>query len=178
MLSKNKRATTTLEMVIWIPRLFFLVAVVLSVSILINIFIITDIKTFDTEANIIIQRIIFSKSLNFHDVDESRLHIGTIDLKKFQSGDIANKLENEIFFGQNEKISANVSLKNLDKDLDYKDIFYKKDIYNQNKELVNLGLSDDPGGVKSLTKQVYVLIRDENSIEKGLLNIEVIIPNS
>ena len=174
MLSRNKKASTTLEMVLWIARIFFLVAVVLSVFILIRIFIITNIDTFETDANLFIQRVIFSKSLNFYDNDINRLHVGTIDLKNFQAETIEDKLAEEISYGP-KKVSAKISLENLNQNIKYNSIFYKRDLYEEKKELVGLS---GPGGARLLIKELYVLILNGNNIEKGLLSIEVVIPNS
>jgi len=177
MVNLHKKGTLTLEMGLWIARIIFYVIVVYSLVFFIEFFVFEDVETFDTEANLFVQRIIFSNKLNAFDEEIGRVDYGLIDLQNFTSASIENELEKEIDYGENAKISANINLKRLDEGSDY-DIFYQKLLYEEKKVLTDAGLERGPGGVKSITKDTIVRIKNEDVIEIGLLTIEVIIPNS
>lgn len=174
----NKKSTVSLEMTLWIPRLIFLVVVIFSIYLLIKLFITNKIDTFDVETSLFANSILFSKSLNFFDGDTNRINIGTIDLQKFESENTWQKLESEIGYSNDKKIAARISLKNLDNGMNYNDVFYRKDFYEQKKVIADAGFTKGPGGAKSSTKNFYVLIKDKDSISKGLSTIDVVMPNS
>ena len=174
----TKKSTVSLEMVLWIPRLIFLVIAIFSVSLLIRFFIIENIDISNTEASVFSDKILLSKSLNYFDKDAERYEVGTIDLKKFQSDDVSSSLENEISYNEKKKIGAKISLKNLNKNTNYQDIFYRKDFYEEKKVLVDAGFTKGQGGAKSKTKSSYVLLEDGISLDKGIITIEVVMSNS
>ena len=100
-----------------------------------------------------------------------------MDLQKFKSENIGQKLENEIGYSNDKKIAARISLKNLGNGMNYDDVFYRKDLYEQKKVLVDAGFTKGPGGAKSSAKTSYVLIKDNNLISKGLLTIDMVMPD-
>jgi competence transcription factor ComK len=174
---KYKKSTISMEMILWVIRFMFLIVVVLSISFVVNYFITKNIDTFDLEATVFANNILLSKNLAFYDEDTGRLYADIIDLEKFKSASSGENLESEINFGKNKKIGAKISLKSLN-NTDYGNVFYRKDFYEEKKVIVDAGYMESLGGAKSFTERRYALIKNGDSIEKGVVTIEVIIPNS
>ena len=59
---KDKKAITTFEILMWIPRVTFLVVVMFAVMTLIRSYVITTIDTSELEANIFANRMLYSRT--------------------------------------------------------------------------------------------------------------------
>lgn len=170
----NKKAS--FDTIVNLFRLLFVIVVFYSILFLAQAFIKQKIDVFDTESKILAHRLALSKELNYFDESIGRLQIGVIDLEKFTSNNFEKNLLSELYYGKiNSESSAKLTLKDLDENEEY-ETFYNKEIYNEKKVLVEAKL-EGAGAAQRLDTNYYVIIRDKDKIKKGVLNIDVILPN-
>lgn len=170
----NKKAS--MDTILNLFRLFFLIVVFFSVVFLARAFIVEKIDLFEIESKLLNYRIAFSDKLSYVDGDTGRKHIGIIDLKKLTSDDFAKNLLNSIYYGKiNSEASAKIVLRDLDANQGY-DVFYNKELYDEKKVLVEAKLTG-AGAAKRLDTGFYVLIKDKDDFRRGILNVEAILPN-
>lgn len=170
----NKKAA--FDTIVNLFRLLFVIVVFYSVLFLAQAFVKQKIDVFEVESKILAYRLAFSKEINDVDADTGRLQIGIINLEKFTSNDFEKDILNSIYYGKiNSEASAKLTLKDLDENKEYA-AFYNKELYNEKKVLVEAKLIG-AGAAQRLGTDYYVLIKDKNKIKKGVLNIDVILPN-
>jgi hypothetical protein len=171
----NKKATT-FNTLMWIFKIFFLVIVLFTVVLLVRSFIVTELDVFNAEADIFMQRVIMSRNgISYYDSDIDRLYPGIIDMTKF--GKLNEILNSSISYGdENSKIAANFILVD-EKNTTVAAAVFNPYFYERWKQMLNAQWIKGPGGVKSTTKQISVLIKG-NELKKGILITEIIIPNS
>ena len=171
----NKKAS--FDIIVNLFRLLFVIVVFISVITLTRAFIVQKIDIFEIESKLLTNRLIFSKEINYVDNDLNREYVGIIDLQKFTSGDIQEKLLNSIYYGKiNSEASAKLVLKDLDSNKEY-EVYYNKDLYNEKKVLVEAKLIGS-GAAKRLDTNFYVIIKDGSKLKKGVLKVDAILPNS
>lgn len=172
----NKTAQISGEVIMMIPRIIFLIAVLFAVVVLVKIFIITIIDVRDVEANVLVNRLLYSKDgFAYYDADLKRVYLGVIDLKKFeQLTTNPNLLDNlAISYGtDNAVIAAKITLKqNLKNDVT---IFYNKDRFDKWEPRVLTTVRGGASSVKAFKEQRYVLVKQEDKLFPGLLDFYII----
>lgn len=176
----NKRAIISFEMLMWIPRILFLVIVMFSVVILIRSFVVEKVDVTELEANIFANRLLYSQnSISFVDEDTERVYPGIIDLTKFNSKEMESLLLKSIFYGDNNrKVGAKITLKNPEDNKDTS-LFYNRAFYDEKRTLIDSwGNAKGPGASTSFIKKLDVLILEKSKLHNGILTLDIIIPNS
>jgi hypothetical protein len=171
----DKKATT-FQILMMIPRLVFLVIVMFSIIFLINSYLVESIQIFDAEADLFTANTLYVIS----DVNNytNTIETGIIDLQDFKSGKIEEKLNQSIYYGDdNRKIAANITLKDSNKN-DLSSFIYNPEKYDEWDIKVKAFWNNGPGGVQSKVNNIYVLIKDGVDLKSGILEIKIIIPNS
>lgn len=153
-----------------IPRLLFLIFVTMSIVMMIRHFVILNIDVSETEAMVLMNRIMYSPCITYYDSGIGRGFPGIIDLGKFNS----NTLDNCISYGDdNDYASANITLIDLDgRNLGTR--YYNKfgyEVWKPRADMVG------PGGAKSYFDTRYVLVDTGGDRVAAVLFMEVIIPN-
>ena len=157
-------------------RLLFVVMAFFSVVLLAKITVKEKIDVFEVQSRLLTNRLVFSKDINYFDTDISRLYIGTVDLQKFNSGDIENNLLNSIYYGKiNSEAAAKLTLKDMESQQSHQ-VFYNKGLYDEKEVLLKAKLIGK-GSAKRMDRNFYVLIKDNDKIKRGILNVDVILPN-
>ena len=170
----NKKAS--FDVIVNLFRLLFVIVVFISVIAITGAFIKYNIDVFETESRLLTARVFFSDDLNYKDEITSRKHIGMIDLQKFLSSDFEKNLMNSIYYGQsNSEASAKITLKDLD-DNKVHEKYYNEELYKEKKVLVEAKLIG-AGASKRLDTDFYVVIKDNEKLKRGVLNIDAILPN-
>lgn len=152
----------------------------LSVVILVRSFVVEKVDVIELEANLFANRLLYSPNgISFVDENTGRAYPGIIDFKKFGMNDMENKLLSSIYYGDsNRNIGAKITFKNFGSNEENL-LFYNKKFYDEKKILIESGLTKGPGGATSYTKKLNVLIfKNSNSMDKGLLELDIIMPNS
>ena len=170
----NKKAA--FDTIVNLFRLLFVIVVFYSVLFLARAFIVQNVNIFEVESKLLAHRLTFSSGINYIDTDIGRIHIGVIDLQKFNSNDIEKNLLNSIYYGRiNSEASAKLTLKDLDDNLEY-EAFYNKELYNEKKVIVESKIIGE-GAAQRLDTNFYVLIKDNDKLKNGVLNVDTILPN-
>jgi len=171
----DKKATISYNQMYYVVRLFFLMIIVFFIFNTINSHLQTEIDIFDVESSLIMQRFFFdSNSFSYVDEDTGRQYTGIVDKKKFTKEYYDEFLSKGIYSdSKNPHISGKLTLKGISDE--EPSIIYNQEQYDVWKPLAK---SKGIGGARINTKQFYVLIKDDDKLEKGTLEIEIIIPNS
>ena len=181
----SKRGQISEEVMLFIPRIIFLIAVLFAVVLLVKIFIITTIDINQVEANVLINRILYSKGgLAYYDKNIGRLYPGIVDLNKFRelSASNPNLLDNLVIsYGfDNPIIAAKITLKNMqlpnsqEKDWNNIVIFYNKEKFEKWEPRILSTVKGGEGIVKSFKEQKYVIVRNGEKLMNGILEFYII----
>lgn len=162
-------------MLSWLPRFFFLIAVVLSVVVLTKATIKTEIDVFDANTEIFFQRIVYGNDgFSYTDNSINRPYPAIIDLKRFKEPDFLN---GAFYYGEeNREIGARIILRDFDGNIQ-EVIKYNEEFYDEKDVLVRGDWPEGRGGVKSKTKKLYVLIKDGDKLTDGTLEAKIIMQN-
>jgi hypothetical protein len=141
--------------------------------------VINNIDSSEAEARILANRIFYSPNvISYYDSEIKRVYPSTIDFEKYrklQNTDINEIDTKSITYGkENKLIAAKLTLQNIETNA--QDIvFYNKDGYEFWEPRLLSTVAGGSGSVDSITNQRYVLIKSNNKIEKGILNMQVIV---
>ena len=177
MKTNRKKAEISSEVILIIPKIIFIIVVIFSFVILVKILIVTNVNVRDTESQILINRILFSKdSISYFDADTERLYPGIIDLKLFEalSKNNPNILDMSTisYGGDNPIIAAKLTLKSEPN----KDIvaYYNKERFDKWEPRVLPGIKGGEGSIKAFRIQKNVLVKDGEKISPALLEFFII----
>ncbi|MBI2656396.1 hypothetical protein HYX03_01500 [Candidatus Woesearchaeota archaeon] len=172
----NKKAS--FDMIVNLFRLLFTIVVFVSIVFLTRAFIQQKIDIFEAESKLLAHRIVLSNDINYIDMDTGRTYTGIIDLQKFASEDFEKNILNSIYYGKiNSEASAKITLKYNDEGKAVEvEKFYNKELYNEKKVLIEAKLIG-AGAARKLDTSFYVLVKDNNNLKEGVLNIDAILPN-
>jgi hypothetical protein len=169
----KKRGMISLNMIVWIPRIIFLAIVILAVSFMIMVNIKTEIYTTRTEAELFFYNLVYAPhGISYHDPLNNQLYPGIIDLTNIKDDKIIT-LENS--FKIERKLAAEIKIENLDTG---EKIDAKYDPFERFTKWMVLEGIGGPGGVEVVRKELYVLLREQSKINKGLLKITIVFPRT
>ena len=175
---RNKRAMTTFEMLMYIPRLFFIVALMIFVAYIVKFYASSTTDTSELEATLFANRILYSRnSISVFDYQNDRVHPNIIDASALDKQESEKFLENSILYTDKKEIAAKIILKNID-DNSVTTVFYNKDFYNNEATIANSGFTGGPGGAKIYVKNFDVLLIKNSNTHNGILTLSIVVPNS
>tara|TARA_Y100000310_G_C20683655_1_gene817622 strand:+ start:1461 stop:2048 length:588 start_codon:yes stop_codon:yes gene_type:complete len=194
----NKKAILSYNELMAFIRILLLIIVMFAIIFLVNSTITLEVNTFDAEAELFIQQVLYSNALILNDHETGRSYPAIIDLDKFTSTEVEKALNNSIHYEYTRKIAAKLTLLDSDGSLytkslgyipvgisidepSYEDaiispIYFNKEMYTKWKGIPSW--IPGPGGVKAKPKNIFVLIKEGSQLNQGYLKFEVIIPNS
>lgn len=178
-LAKSKKGDQTFNVLTFMFfRVGFLLVVFFFLVFLYKSYIVTTLDVSDLEAQVFMHSILNSKNgIILEDADIGRSYPEIIDLSRFNDQTMESMLQNSISYGkENRHIAAKFTLKDPDNKL-MKEIVYNKEWYDRWHILAKTRVRG-PGGAKETIKPFYVLIKDNNNLQEGILEISVAIPNS
>ncbi|MFH1850359.1 MAG: hypothetical protein ABH879_09360 [archaeon] len=162
----NRKALMSFNMLMWIPRIIFLTAVVLSVILLVRVFVVTGIDTKGIEAGVFMDRVWYSANgISYRDPYTGRAYPGIIDTGRFNDLILNSTMQPP----QNRLIAARLELTGSET----REVFYNKLWYERWKEVPFEGI----GGSTMFTMLRPVIIRSGPADEAGYLKMEVFVPN-
>ena len=149
------------------PYLIFYILIIGVMIALIKIsvgyFFIKNIDTYNLQYYTMNNRIL--NSISYKEGD--RIYLGVVDIGNFNN----KTLSETLLIGNIEKfrITAKLALKYFDKEENI-EIFYDKQFYED--------IQFSKYKYNSIKKRYYMLIKDENSLNKGILDLEIIFPKT
>lgn len=172
---KSKKGEISGELILFIPRVIFLIAVLFAVVILMKTFLVTTIDVRKVESDVLVNRILYSKNgLSYYDKEIGRVYHGIIDLSKFNQFKENRVLDTaSINYGKdNPIIAAKIILKQKGKnDLE---LFYNKDRYDKWEPRALSTVTGGAGSVKSFIVKKNVLIKDDEKLYQGLIEFQIL----
>ena len=168
----NKKGAIGLSytQVIWVFRLVFLGFAIMFCSLLISMYIHVSYASEQAEREILLQRILFSPNgISYYNPLTGAVEAGTIYLKTFDN----NVLDKPIHYDRN-YLAARMDLNDFETGKPYV-AYYNKNFYQE--KIVLKGLKGR-GGVDTLERNFYVLIKDGDEIHQGNLTFEVVMPRT
>jgi hypothetical protein len=142
-------------LIAFIPRIIFLIIVLGVIFVLVNSYVKTEVDTFSAESSLFVQRLLYSKNgISFLDSSTGQVQPGIIDLSNASAMD--EKLERSILYRDARQVAARIKLTNLAGE-EIATFYYNKQWFD--RWIVLTGYSG-PGGSKSITRRLYVLLKD------------------
>lgn len=161
----------------YVIRLIFFMIVVFFIYQLIHSNIKAEVDIFDVESSLVMQRFLFdSNSFSYIDEDTDRQYIGIIDKEKFTKEYYDEVLSKGVYFNSEDPhLSGKLTLKDISGNV-INSLIYNKKQYDIWAPIAKAGYTQGRGGIQISTKNFYVLIKDNDELKKGILEIEVIMP--
>lgn len=154
-----------------VVRMLFMVFVAISVVFLVYKFVALSVDVREAEGNIILNRLITSPAcLAYTDPELGRAYPGIIDMAGLSQG----RLDSCLYFGEsNDYAAANITLVTLGTGkIDsayYNEVGYKL--------LYPKASLTGPGGAVLFEAKRYVLVMEESNLKRGLLTVQLVMPN-
>ena len=177
-IKRSKKGIVTFNVLHFIIRLFFLIIVMVIVVMLVRMLIVSEVDIFEAESQLFVQRLLYSQnSISYFDNELGRAYPGIINLEKFKSSTISEVFAKANYYGEdNTQIAAKLKLSDkFGNEIAVAD--YNKLLFDRKMPIAKT-FYPGPGGAKMQTRELNVLIKDKDKLEKGTLNVEVVIPNS
>ena len=170
----KKAQGMTFNMIAMIPRIVFMVVVLVSVVILVNIMIGTKIETNDIEADILSNRLIYGlNGISYFDHITGRVITGRIDFSSFEP----DFLDKSLHIEGNTFISARISVfkKKAEGGALVNETFYNQALFEKLEPLSSAFLNvPGRGGVYKNLKKYPVFYIDGEGRHQGVLEITVL----
>ncbi len=173
---KNKKGIMSFNFLAMIPRTILLVLILISCVVLIRLYVTDKFNTYDLQAEIFINSIIYSKGgISYYDVVTGRNYPEIVDLKQLDEAD----LDNSFYFPENNLISAEIIISSdPEKDMILKTLYYNKEWYDNWEPLLRLSIPG-VGGLVQYTKTLPVLYRETTGeLKSGYIHYRIIQPKS
>ena len=176
-LLKNKRADFIgLNVLLHILEIVFIISV--SIFVLFIVHVDKEIDTFPVESEILLNRILYSNNgLWSYDDKINRLYPGIIEFKEFNNKEkMEESLAKSLYYGtENERAAALLTFVEGDKEIGT--VYYNEEKYNEWIPRYKGGWTEGAGGWQARNKKINVLIKKEEGLTPGTIDITVIIPN-
>ncbi|MBS3132706.1 hypothetical protein J4470_01075 [Candidatus Woesearchaeota archaeon] len=167
----KKGATLSFEMLMWIPRLVFLIIVIMATQGIILAYIATNVNVGSIESHVLMQRLQFSpEGIVNHDSITGRVYTGVVDLEKLNSHNLEASLEAE-----KSELAARFVLISLQAENELARSYINRETYEDWQPIaIFVGSSDVAGTGRKFphpeTRYMY-------SVEPSKLETVVITPN-
>ena len=166
-----KKAALSFEMVYWIPRMLFVVAVVITIVMLLYAHLSVTLTTQPVRAQLFAYQAIYTEhGISAKDDFIQRAYPGIIDKDRFTQ----DVLEKSLYLGDNQMQAAKFSLLDIDEKV-IATAIYNPTWYERWLPLTGFSGS---GGALQYKKVFPVLIRDQGALQPGFLAIDVVMPNA
>jgi len=169
----NKKGIFSEDGVLMILNLMLLIIVAVLLVFLISLFTVNELNVQRMEAEVLKDRILYSKNcISYYDPEIDRSYPGIIDAAKFKE----EVLENCLYFKEEQNnIAARIFLTDAN-NFEYKSIYYSKNWFENWQPLIAI---PGPGGTKAFAYTLNVVVRDEEGrLKDYYLNFEILVPNS
>ena len=158
----NKKALMQFNVMMWIPRLVFMVVVISSILLLVGLYFKMELTVSRAESELFMQRLLYSPhGLSFYDPYSNRIYPGIIDVNNL---DLINK---SLFYGENKHIGAKLTLTDMNNNVLAERTYY----YLVYRRIAQEG----KGGVDVFRKALNVVIKNESKQIPGILRTEIVI---
>jgi hypothetical protein len=154
----------------FIMRVIFLIVVLTAILFLINSYIKTEVHTFDAEASLFIQRVLYSKNcLAYHDETTGQTYPGIIEYASLASEDFQEQLAGCANYRDSRHLAARIEIFDEDNN-SLLTHHFNKQWYEHWIELVGF-----PGfsGSQSMSRTIYILLKDRREIRMRQLQDEI-----
>jgi len=169
----NSKSQISDYLIAFIPRILFLIIVLTAIYILVNSYIKVEVDTFDAESNLFIQRVLYSRnSISYLDKETGQLYPGIIDVAKLAT--IEEDLKKSMSYSDSRHLAARFVITNMLEE-QVAVFYYNKDWFERWFPLIDM---KGPGGVKSASKKLYMLLKDKSLVDVMLLEKKVNIDSS
>ncbi len=173
-MKRDKSAITTFEMIYWIARAIFLIIVIVSVVTLVRLCITTQSNTEELEANLLVNHFLYSPdSIVYYDEFSGRPMLGIVDTGRLND----MTLDSAFSFGdKNTMLAAKIEIYDFDSKPVKFVAYYNKPYYDGWFPLTG---ESGAGAVSEYPFSIYTLYSTpDGKINKGIMNITVLIPKS
>jgi len=176
---KNKKADfISFNVLMHILEIMFIITVAVFVFFIVHVD--KKINTFPIESEILLNRILYNNNgLWLYDEELDRLYPGILEFENFNNKEkIEQSLSRSIYYGnQNTRAAAELILEDINEVKEFDPIYYNEEKYKEWVEWYKAGVTEGSGGRKGKTRKFYVLIKKEEGLVPGTLDITILIPN-
>jgi len=169
-IKNGRRGIVSFNFIAMLPRIIFLVVMLVVCVVLIRMFISDRMQTRDIQAEILIDGLIYGPGgLSYYDPVNGRSYPGIIDIDQAQKAN----LDLALYFPKNMFIAAKiyVSKEKEDEENSWK-FYYNREWYENWEPLVKLYV----GGVVSYKRTLPVIYMKDSELKSGYVTYEVVQP--
>ena len=167
----NKKAQVSFTILQTIPRLIFLIVVLFSVIFLVRGYVVDNLNVQDTQAEVFINRIIYSENgISYYDEELKMTTPGIINPKLITNQNLDNLMD----YKDDSFIAGRVILLDI-KNIEIASAIYNEKTYNRWTPLIG---QKGIGGVTEFKRSIAVTFIDGVKIRQGILKFEVLLPGN
>ena len=175
MFKSNKKAQTSFNVTMMIPRFVFLAIALLAIVLLVRSYVVTNIDVQETTAELFIQRTLMSpNALSYVDSETGRAYPGIVDPANFNE----SRLKKAIYYENSQILAANITLyeEEYEHGRQTESCYYNKEWYLNWYPRTIRSVSGS-GSVSSRQYIKPVIIKKNSGSYKGFVEFNVIMPN-
>ncbi|MBN1544065.1 hypothetical protein JW898_01230 [Candidatus Woesearchaeota archaeon] len=177
--SKNRKGIMSFNFLVMIPRIMFLVIMMIVCVILLRMFLNNKFNVTDTQSEVLIDGLLYGAGgIGYFDPVTGRNYPEIIDVQNLDSFE----LDNSLFYPANNLISARISVgKGMflmgDASL-FRAVYYNKQWYDNWEPLLNWNIAGIGGVAEYNRKFPVILRRPDGSLTSGEVHFQVVQPRS
>ncbi|MFC1742288.1 hypothetical protein ACFL3V_07170 [Nanoarchaeota archaeon] len=172
----GKRGIMAFNFLAMVPRIIFLVVMLIACVVLISMFLNNKFDTTDIQAEVLINGLIYGGGgIGYYDPVIARMYPQIIDLAQLES----EALDMGLYYPDNNLITAKITVESADEQLPIKTVYYNKEWYENWEPLLKWKDLKGIGGVVDYEKRLPVMVRDEDgNLKAAYVNFHVVQPKS
>lgn len=171
---RNRKGIISYNVTTLIFRILFLIFALTPIIFLIRSYVTVDIDIFDSEAKIMVERILYGPhGISYTDSDTGRVYPGIVKISAISEDSLQKTFE---LGDQGRKVGAKVDITSKD---DVSTLYINKERYEYLNTMAQAGWFRGSGGVYTRNEVHPILIMDqERTLSQGTCNITVVIQKS
>jgi len=171
---KSKKGIMAFNMMSMIPRLIFLIAVLVVCILLISMFLNNMFNINDVQAEILVNGLLYGTGgINYYDPITGRIYPTTVDITQLDNAE----LDAGMYYPDNTLITAIITIEGANRITNLAELYYNKQAYDNWEPLIDSNLPGI-GGVAKYERSLPILLRNGSEVKLGQVEFKVYQPKS
>jgi hypothetical protein len=171
---KSKKGIMAFNMMSMIPRLIFLIAVLVVCILLISMFLNNMFNINDVQAEILVNGLLYGTGgINYYDPITGRIYPTMVDLGQLDNAE----LDAGMYYPDNTLITAIINIEAANRIENLAELYYNKQAYDNWEPLIDRNLPGI-GGVAKYERSLPILVKNGSEVKLGQVEFKVYQPKS
>jgi hypothetical protein len=170
----KKKGIMAFNFMTMIPRLIFLIAVLIVCVILISMFLNSMFNINDVQAEILVNGLLYGTGgISYYDPITGRIYPTTVDLAQLDGAE----LDAGMYYPGNRMVAARITLNPVALDIGLKTVYFNQQAYDDWEPLISRNLPGI-GGLSEYKRYLPILLRNDSDMKLGRVEFQVYQPKA